>query len=101
MKIVIAGIGKFGDYLTRQLVNQNNEITVIDINFDGKESLVNNEDINNVEGNALDSNILEEAGVKNADLLISSMKEDSENVMCALLARKLGVRNTIARIRRP
>ena len=29
------------------------------------------------------------------------MKEDSENVMCALLARKLGVKNTIARIRRP
>ena len=38
VKIVIAGIGKFGDYLTRQLVNQNNEITVIDINFDGKET---------------------------------------------------------------
>ena len=101
MKIVIAGIGKFGEYLTRQLVSQNNEITVIDISFEGKESLINNEDINNVEGNALDSNILKEAGVQNADLLISSMKEDSENVMCALLARKLGVKNTIARIIRP
>ena len=31
MKIVIAGIGKFGDYLTRQLAKENNEITVIDI----------------------------------------------------------------------
>ena len=101
MKIVIAGIGKFGDYLTRQLAKENNEITVIDINFNGKEALINNEDINNIEGNALDVKILEEAGVQNSDLLISSMKEDSENVMCALLARKLGVKNTIARIRRP
>lgn len=101
MKIVIAGIGKFGDYLTRQLAKENNEITVIDINFTGKEALINNEDINNIEGNALDVKILEEAGVQNSDLLISSMKEDSENVMCALLARKLGVKNTIARIRRP
>ena len=101
MKIVIAGIGKFGDYLTRQLAKENNEITVIDINFNGKEALINNEDINNIEGNALDVKILEEAGVQNSDLLIASMKEDSENVMCALLARKLGVKNTIARIRRP
>ena len=101
MKIVIAGIGKFGDYLTRQLAKENNEIIVIDINFNGKEALINNEDINNIEGNALDVKILEEAGVQNSDLLISSMKEDSENVMCALLARKLGVKNTIARIRRP
>ena len=101
MKIVIAGIGKFGDYLTRQLAKENNEITVIDINFTGKEALINNEDVNNIEGNALDVKILEEAGVQNSDLLIASMKEDSENVMCALLARKLGVKNTIARIRRP
>ena len=101
MKIVIAGIGKFGDYLTRQLAKENNEITVIDINFTGKEALINNEDINNIEGNALDIKILEEAGVQNSDLLIASMKEDSENVMCALLSRKLGVKNTIARIRRP
>ena len=101
MKIVIAGIGKFGDYLTRQLAKENNEIIVIDINFTGKEALINNEDINNIEGNALDIKILEEAGVQNSDLLIASMKEDSENVMCALLARKLGVKNTIARIRRP
>ena len=101
MKIVIAGIGKFGDYLTRQLAKENNEITVIDTNFETKEALINNEDINNIEGNALDIKILEEAGVQNSDLLIASMKEDSENVMCALLARKLGVKNTIARIRRP
>ena len=101
MKIVIAGIGKFGDYLTRQLAKENNEITVIDTNFETKEALINNEDINNIEGNALDIKILEEAGVQNSDLLIASMKEDSENVMCALLSRKFGVKNTIARIRRP
>lgn len=101
MKIVIAGIGKLGEYLTRLLVQQNNEITVIDTNFETKGALINNEDINNVRGNALDSNVLLEAGVNNADLLIASMKNDSENVMCALLAKKLGVKNTIARISTP
>lgn len=103
MKIVIVGIGKLGEYLARLLVkeNKNNEITLIDTNFSGKESLINNEDVNYVEGNALDSNILIEAGISDADLLISVMKSDSENIMCSLIGKKLGAKHTIARIRTP
>lgn len=101
MKIVIVGIGKLGEYLTKLLAKENNEITLIDINFSGKESLINNEDVNYVEGNALNSNILIEAGITDADLLISVMKSDSENIMCSLIGKKLGAKHTIARIKTP
>lgn len=99
MKIVVAGIGKLGEYLAKMLVKENNEVTVIDLNFTGKEELINNEDVNYIEANALDSQSLIEAGVQNADLLISAMNEDSKNIVCALLAKKIGAKNTIARIR--
>lgn len=99
MKIVIVGVGKLGEYLARLLVKENNEVTLIDHNFEGKDSIINNEDINYIEGNGLDSNILIEAGVSNAQLLICVMKDDAENVMCALIGKKLGASNTIARIR--
>ena len=92
MKIVIVGIGKLGEYLTKLLAKENNEITLIDIN---------NEDVNYVEGNALNSNILIEAGITDADLLISVMKSDSENIMCSLIGKKLGAKHTIARIKTP
>ena len=101
MKIVIVGIGKLGEYLTKLLAQDNNEITLVDCNFKGKESLINNEDVNYVEGNALDANILKEAGVEDSDLLISVMKNDSDNVMCSLISKKLGITHTIARIRNP
>lgn len=101
MKIIVVGIGKLGEYLSHELALDNNEVTLIDINFNGKEKLINNEEVNYIEGNGLDSNILLEAGVQNSDLLISVMKGDAENVMCALTAKKLGVKNTIARIRTP
>jgi trk system potassium uptake protein TrkA len=101
MKIIIVGVGKLGEYLARLLVKEKNEVTLIDLNFIGKESLINNEEVNYVEGNGLDSNTLVEAGINNADLLICVMKEDSENVMCALVGKKLGAKNTIARIRKP
>ena len=67
MKIVIAGVGKLGGYLAKLLVNEENEVTVIDFKFTGKESIINNEDLNYIEGNALDSKILIE---DNADHIL-------------------------------
>lgn len=99
MKIVIVGVGKLGEYLAKLLVKENNEVTLIDYNFKGKDSIINNEDINYIEGNGLDSNVLIEAGVTSAQLLICVMKNDAENVMCSLIGKKLGALNTIARIR--
>lgn len=88
MKIIIVGIGKLGEYLTKLLVKEKHEVTLIDLKFNGKESLINNEDVNYIQGNGLDSNVLIESGISSSDLLISVMKEDSENVMCSLLDKK-------------
>ena len=101
MKIIIVGIGKLGEYLAKELVNDGNEITLIDHSFYGKESLINNEDLNYIEGNGLDYNTLEEAGIKETDLLISVMESDEQNLMCSLLSKKLGAKHTIARVRKP
>ncbi len=101
MKIIVVGIGKLGDYLAKTLVKEKHDVTVIDINFENHEELINNEDLNYVEGNALNTNVLIEANVSNADLLISVMNKDEQNIMCSLIAKKLGAKHTIARIRTP
>ena len=99
MKIIVVGIGKLGEYLTRSLVREDNEVTLIDKDFSLNKELINNEDVNYVCGNALDSNVLIEAGVKECDLIICVMNMDEQNILCSLLAKKLGAKNTIARIR--
>lgn len=101
MKIVIAGIGKLGEYLTRSLAEDNNEITLIDEDFTMTKDLINNVDVNYISGNALDINVLQEAGISDADLLISVMDQDEKNVICSLLSKKLGAKQTISRIRTP
>ena len=101
MRIIIVGIGKLGEYLTKSLVKDGHEITVIDTFFNKHENIINNEDVNYIEGNALDANILREAGAQNADLLICAMEKDEQNVMCSLIAKKMGTKHTIARIRNP
>ncbi len=101
MRIIIVGIGKLGEYLTKSLVKEGHEITVIDTYFNKHENIINNEDVNYIEGNALNANILKEAGAQNADLLICAMDKDEQNVMCSLIAKKMGTKHTIARIRNP
>ena len=94
MKIVIVGIGKLGEYLARSLVKDKNEVTLIDLNFNTSKDLIDNEDVNYICGNALDSNVLLEAGISDADLLISVNNKDEQNVMCCLLGKTLGVKHT-------
>ena len=95
MKIIIAGIGKLGEYLTKSLVKDGNDVTIVDLDFSTNKDLINNEDVNYVYGNALDANVLIEAGVEDADLLISVMEKDEHNIICAMIANKLGVKHTI------
>lgn len=101
MRILIVGIGKLGEYLAKQLVKDENEVTILDKNFSNKRDIINNLDLDYVEGNALDSNTLIEAGVSSVDLLISVMDKDESNIMCSLIGKKLGAKHTIARIRTP
>lgn len=88
MKIIIVGIGKLGEYLAKSLVRDNNEVTLIDTDFMTSQDVINNEDVNYVCGNGLDSNVLLEACVEDADLLISVTDKDEQNVMCSLLGKQ-------------
>ena len=101
MKIIIVGIGKLGEYLVRNLVKDGNEVTLVDTDFTTSMDVINNEDVNYILGSGLDANVLIEAGIKDADLLVSVMQHDEQNVMCSLLGKKLGAKHTIARIRTP
>ena len=101
MKIIIVGIGKLGEYLAKSLVKDKNDVTLIDLSFKRVQDVINNEDLNYIMGSGLNIDNLIEAGIKDTDLLISVMDKDEENVMCCLLAKKLGAKHTIARIRNP
>ena len=101
MKIIICGVGKLGQHLAKTLAKEDYSVTVIDNDQLELEDVINNYDLNYIHGSALDSDTLIEAGVKEADILISVMTQDEQNIMCSLLAKKLGVKHTIARIRTP
>ena len=73
MKIIIAGIGKLGEYLAKELSDDGNDVVIIDEKTINKRDIVNNEDVFYINGNALDSNVLLEAGITNSDFIKSAL----------------------------
>lgn len=101
MDIVIVGIGKFGKELTGHLAKENHNITIIDNKANVIESVVNQYDVMGLCGNAASYTTQKEAYVDKADLFIATTSSDETNILCCLVAKKLGVKRTIARIRNP
>lgn len=102
MKIIIAGNGKVGLALTRQLSQEGYDLTLIDSNSDVLESSVERYDVMAVYGNCASMEILRQAGVDEADLLIAATSADEVNLLCCLTAHGMNPRlHTIARIRNP
>ena len=102
MNIIIAGDGKVGSMLTRQLSTEGHDITVIDSDARVLESSVERYDVIAVHGNCASMSVLQQAGVKDADLLIAATSEDEVNLLCCTTAYALNPKlHTIARIRNP
>ena len=102
MNIIIAGDGKVGSLLTRQLSSEGYDVTVIDSNAAVLQSSVERYDVISVHGNCASMAVLQEAGVKDADLLIAATSEDEVNLLCCTTAHALNPKlHTIARIRNP
>ncbi len=102
MNIIIAGCGKVGSKIVERLSSEeDHNITVIDTNPDVVQDLIAQYDIMGVVGNASELDTIEEAGVKDADIVIAIMGSDELNMLVCLLAKKLGNCRTIARVRKP
>lgn len=100
MKIVIIGAGKIGRTLADQLLREDHEITVIDHREDVLESL-SSLDVLTVEGDGLSTETQLEARMNEADLAIAVLATDEQSLLACLIAKKLGVGSTIARVRNP
>ncbi|MBQ9031890.1 MAG: Trk system potassium transporter TrkA [Parasporobacterium sp.] len=101
MRITIAGCGRVGTAIAMQLMKENHDITVIDNNEQNIDQISNSLDVLPVEGDAASAQVLLDAGVNKSDLLIAVTDSDIVNLMICIIAKKIGVEKTIARIREP
>ncbi|KAA0020508.1 Trk system potassium transporter TrkA [Salinicola corii] len=89
MKIIILGAGQVGGTLAEHLANEENDITVVDINEERLRELQNRLDIRTVIGTASYPNILRQAGGEDADMLIAVTSSDEINMVACQVAHTL------------
>lgn len=101
MNILILGAGQVGSTTAKQLAKEeDNEITIVDINPDKLSKLSNTTDLRVVEGNASYPNILKAAGADTADMLVALTSSDEVNMIaCQIASTLFNTQTKIARIR--
>jgi trk system potassium uptake protein len=102
MYVIIAGAGKVGWNLTRELIAKDREVTLIESNHD-RFRVVEEELEHAVQyGDASELWVLERAGIQRADLVIAVTGDDEDNILiCQVAKEKYGVQRIVARVNNP
>lgn len=101
MKIIIIGAGKVGCQIAKTLSSENHDVILIEKNDMIRQSAQNNLDVLTILGNGANVRILEEAGIKQVDMVIAVTSSDEANMIACMTAKQFGVPQKIARIRNP
>jgi len=102
MYAIIAGGGKVGFFLARELIEQGHEVLIIE-NVGERAEFISNE-LGNVvlRGNADEASTLAEAGAERSDVVVAVTGDDEDNlVICQVAKKRFGSQRTIARINDP
>jgi len=99
LKVIIIGAGKVGIQIAQTLSAENYDVTIIDKRDDIRQDLDSNLDIMTIVGNGANVRILEQAGIRESDMLIAVTRIDEVNMIACMTAKQFNVTKTIARIR--
>ncbi|WP_242957576.1 NAD-binding protein [Gemmiger sp. An120] len=101
LNIILVGCGKVGVSLVEKLSQEGHNITVVDRQAAAVSAVTDLYDVSGVVGNGASYRVQQEAGIDEADILISVTASDELNLLCCTVAKKAGNCATIARVRTP
>ena len=101
MKIVVVGCGKIGTTVVSSLASEGHDVVAVDINPAVIDEISDVYDIICICGNGADYDTLQEAGISKADIFVAITGSDELNMLSCVIAKKMGAKYTVARIRNP
>ena len=101
MKILVVGDGKVGHTMAEHLARENHDVVIVDRSDEKLKRSEDTLDVMCVRGNGANAATLVEAGADKADIIIAATASDETNMLCCLMAKRLGTQYAIARVRDP
>ena len=99
MKIIIVGCGKIGTTVIQSLVSEGHDVVAVDWDRNVVNEITNIYDVIGVCGSGADCETLREADAAHAELFASLTGNDEVNMLACFIAKRMGARHTIARVR--
>ncbi|MBY5988792.1 Trk system potassium transporter TrkA [Roseovarius atlanticus] len=100
MKVIICGAGQVGWQIARHLSGERNDVTVVDSNPDLVRRATETLDVQGINGFASYPNVLDQAGARDADMIIAATHSDEVNmVTCQVAHSVFSINRKIARLR--
>jgi len=99
MRAIVIGAGEVGFDVAKLLAKANHDVVVIDVDGDALSRTAEKLDVMVLEGSGTSTKLLEEAGIEDAKILVAVTAVDEVNIIACMLADRLGVETTVARIR--
>ena len=99
MRVVIVGAGKLGYSIAELLSNEQYDVVVVDRDESRLEAAKNTLDVLTVSANGASPITMNDPDVRGADILVAVTASDEVNMVACILAKKHGIRHTVARIR--
>ncbi|MFN3210182.1 MAG: Trk system potassium transporter TrkA [Roseovarius sp.] len=100
MKVIICGAGQVGWQIARHLSGERNDVTVVDSNPDLVRRATETLDVQGITGFASYPNVLDQAGARDADMIIAATHSDEVNmVTCQVAHSVFSINRKIARLR--
>jgi trk system potassium uptake protein TrkA len=96
MYVIIAGLSGIGKNLAELLVKEGNAVVIVDSDEARCTEMATSSDVMVITGDATKKSVLEEAGVKRADVLVALTNDDSDNLMICMTAREMGAKKVIS-----
>jgi trk system potassium uptake protein TrkA len=97
--ILIVGMGEVGSHLAKVLSKERHAVTVIDPDKKKLSWVADAYDVRTVLGDGSRPNVLDEADVHSADLLLAVSNDDSVNMLCCLFGKRMGAKTTVLRLK--
>ncbi|HSB82485.1 MAG TPA: Trk system potassium transporter TrkA [Candidatus Methylomirabilis sp.] len=101
MRTIIIGAGEVGFHIAERLSREGHDVVIVEQDSAVRQRVQEELDVMAVEGSGSSPRILEQAGIREADLIIAVADIDEVNVTACLLAKEYGVPKRIARVRDP
>jgi len=99
VKIVVVGCGKVGSDILSSLVREGHEVVGVDTDRAAVDSVTNSNDVLGICANGTEYSTLLDVGMDDTELFIASTESDELNMLSCYIAKKMGAKHTVARIR--